>query len=352
MLKRFSTFLAASALVTLAACGGGDGGPNWADEVDETTATEAADVAAEMATTVANSILEGSVSSELPFGFVKGTESPSLTEQLLARARRQLLVRSSRPELANAPSPFRVSAVCEPVISGQLDELEEPIDSDEDGIPNDVTVTFPSGCTEVDGDDTYTYSGSLRYRDVAGLYGYRLDLNNLRLRVSGTWGYEQVAGDGFETGVYSSSAITHDVDMTQTLSLRYEDAVVAGPMTVAPLSITESFRWIESAAYDPDGTITFEAEIPNGDLTFDIDMRRQFDATDGEESVEMALRFTMTTTDPLAIDNVTCNGPTDGTIVGDLNGNDAVGFTINWSACDTYTITVRGTTEPEGPVLE
>jgi hypothetical protein len=305
-----------------------------------------------MATIVATSILNLQVSSELPFGLVKGTETPNLTERLLARTRRQLLSRSSRPDLANSPSPFRVSAVCEPVVTGQLDSLGNAIDTDEDGIPNDLTVTFPSGCTVEDGDDTFTYAGSMRHRDVAGLFGYRLDLNDLRLRVSGEWGYEEHAADGFETGVYASGGITHEVDMEQTISAQFEAEAPAGPMLAAPLTIVEQFRWIESAAYDPDEAITLEGDIPNGSLTFDIDMRRQFDATDGEQSVELALRFTMTTTEALDIDNVTCHGPTDGTVVGDLNGNDDVGFTINWNSCDNYSVTVRGATEPEGPVLE
>jgi hypothetical protein len=350
MLKRFSTFLAASALVTLAACGG-DEGPNWADEVDAETAAGAGELAADMATSVSYAILNGDMSSELPIGLVKGTDSPTLTERSIALVRRQLLTRTSRPELSRSPSPFRVSAECQADISGALDSLGAPLDTDEDGVPNDMTISFPAGCTEVDGDITYTYSGSFRFRDVAGLYGIRMDVNNLRFRAEDASGYEQFTADGDETLVYSSSAVTHEVDMTQSARLHATGAVT-GAMASAAFTLDESFRWIEDAAYDPDGTIALESDIPNGDLTFTIDMRLQLFATDGEESEEYAFRFTMATTDPLAIDNVTCYGPTDGTIVGDLNGNDAVGFTINWSACDTYVVTVRGTTEPEGPVLE
>ena len=150
MLKRLSGFFAASALVALAACGG-DEGPDWVDEVDAETAEGAAETAATYAENVALYLLEGEFSTELPddLPLVAGTTSPNLTERILARARARAYQRIDRPDLARTSSPFRVGMVCEPVISGDLDELDDPNDDDADGIPNDVTVTFPDSGTLV-----------------------------------------------------------------------------------------------------------------------------------------------------------------------------------------------------------
>jgi hypothetical protein len=351
MLKRFSMFLAASALVTLAACGG-DEGPNWVDEVDSETAAEMGSQAAEVATSIATSIVSMSNAVQPPFELVAGTETPNAAERAIAMARRSVYSRGMDYKyMMNSSSPFRVGTVCVPVYSGELDEFGEPIDSDEDGVADDATISFPANCTEVEGEDTYTYSGSIRIRDLTGLWAYRVDFNNLRLRVSNTGGsFEQMTIDGFETATFASNGVTHQVDITESASFSYNEISAARIHAAPPqasAAVTGSFSdtYKENSTYDPDGTIVFGDDVPSGTLDFTLDLRFVYAASNGEESESGAIRFTMATTDPLDIDAVTCNGPVDGTIVGDLNGNEDVGFTIDWSACDNYTVTVRGTTD-------
>lgn len=345
MLKRLSSFLAASAVVTLAACGGGDGGPNWADEIDSETAAGLGESAAEAAEALAQNMLSFSFSDidiESPT-LVAGTTTPTAAERLIAQIRASAYRGSQYRDMATTPSPYRVSAVCVPVESG-IDEFGDPIDSDEDGVPDDYTLSFPSNCTEVDGDVTMTWSGSARIRDVAGLYGFRLDVNNLRLRYSAPDGFEQISYDGTEQGVYAAGGITHSSDLSVGLSAHASGAVGAGPQTARATDLAITYRQIETSSFDPDGTITVEA-VGDGLLTFEMDYRFTFDYSDDSESFEEAFRFAMATTSALDIDDA-CPGPIDGTVVGDLNGNDAIGFTIDWSACNTYTVVVRGTTDP------
>lgn len=339
MNKLASNFFASVAVIAVAACGGGDEGPNWAGEVDAATATAAGEDAASFAGDLANDLLSGDPTSNV--FLVKGTETPNYAETLIAQMRAKAYRRGSNPGMAATPSPFRVSTVCEPTETG-VDTLGTPVDTDADGIPDDYRITFPAGCTEISGSGTVTYSGSLRLRDLTGLYAFRLDASNLRIRYQDASGFEQFLFSGFEQGVYASTGIAHSTDMTYALSYQYDDAVVPGPSLVAVVSGAISFVYKENSAYDPDGTITTDAPIPNGNLSFALDYRI---IASGEEGAG-AFRFTMATTDPLALDNVTCYGPTNGTIVGDLNGDGAVGFTIDWSACNTYTVTTRGTTEP------
>lgn len=337
MTKRVSQFFASAAVLVLAACGSSEGGPNWASKVDDATATLAGEDAAAFAEALAYNMLYGNPNLEIPL--VKGTTSPNYAEQLLAQVRAKAYQRAKEAPMATTPSPFRVSAVCEPTETG-VDEFGVPIDTDGDGVPNDYTLNFGSACVETSGDATYTYSGSIRIRDVAGLFAYRLDLNNLKLRYADPSGFEQILMDGFESAVYASTAITHQTDATYAISYQYDDAVVVGPQPVAIVSGSIAFTYKENTAYDPDGTITIDAPIPNGTLSGDLDYRI---IASGEEGTG-AFRFTMATTQALAIDNTSCYGPTDGTIVGDLNGDADIGFTIDWSACNTYTVTTRGTT--------
>ncbi len=337
MTKRLSRFLTAAAVVSLAACGGSDGGPNWASEVDEATATAAGESAAEFAQGLAYDMLNGDFTSEIPL--VKGTTSPTFAEQLLARVRSEAYRRSGNPAMGTTASPFRVSAVCEPTETG-IDELGDPIDTDGDGVPDDYKVSFGSGCTETEGETTITYSGYIRFRDLSGLFGFQLDFGNLKIRYADATGFEQIAANGFEKGQYSANGITHQTDVTYTITYQYDNAVAVGLQATAPVNGSVSWVYKESSSYDPDGTLSLESDIPSGDLSFTMDYRL---IASGDEGAG-AFRFTMETTDPLAIDAVSCNGPTDGTIVGDLNGNGDVGFTIVWSACDTYTVTTRGTT--------
>jgi hypothetical protein len=342
MKTRISTVLGAGALVLLAACGG-DEGPNWTDEITTEGAEGMAELAAGVADEVSQNLLFFSY-TELELegpAAVAGTTTPTAAELFIARLRARAYRGTPYEYMAATPSPFRVSAVCVPVETG-VDSLGAPIDTDEDGIPNDYTISFPSGCTETDGDLTYTWSGSARVRDVAGLFGYRLDVNNLRLRVSYPEGYEQMGYDGTEQGLYAAGGITHSSDLTIALAAHSSGPIGAGLQSAAATDVAISYRQIESSSYDPDGTITLEA-VGDGLLTFDLDYRFVFAYSDDTESLEEAVRFTMVTTSALDIDDA-CPGPIDGTIVGDLNGNADIGFTINWSACNTYEVTTRGTT--------
>ena len=341
MIQQASKCIAVAALVVVSACGGGnDGGegPDWASSVDSATATQAGQDAGDFANGVAYYLLAETPWSGYPTGWVKefdlplvqGTDTPTSAEQLIARVRADAYRRGHNPEMAATPSPFRVSTVCVPVETG-VDALGNWIDTDRDLIPDDYTLAFPANCIETHGDWTYTYSGSLRFRDQAGLYGYRLDISSLTYRFDGPDVFEQHAVNGFEVAAYTANAITHSTDLVYDETYQQPSIGSGGA----------SFTYKESTSYDPVGTISLDAPIPNGTLTASLDFR---DLRSGYEG-SSARRWTMVTTVPLSINTTICNSPVSGTIVGDLNGDGNIGFTVVFTGCRIGTITTRGTTE-------
>ena len=222
---------------------------------------------------------------------------------------------------------------------------------DNDGIPDDLTISFPANCVESDSAGTYTatYSGSIRIRDQAGLYAFRLDVGNFKIKYvqPSTGDFEQLALNGFEIATYASTGISHQTDMSYAIAFSYSGAPGApqGSPSLASAVTTGSITFVykETSAYDPDGTISLAAPIPSGDLTFTFDYRIL--ASSSSEPTQN-FRFTMNTSTALHYDAISCYDINSGAVHGLLNGDGAVGFDITWTGCGTYTVTTFGTTEP------
>ncbi|HVX88057.1 MAG TPA: hypothetical protein VG940_03955 [Gemmatimonadales bacterium] len=332
----FKTLLAAAVLGTAAACGN-DGGPSWSNTVDVNNANMAAADAANWATSVSEGILDFNVSTEIPL--VRGVAAPDYPERLIARIRRQALARVGHGTPGALASPFTLNGTCEPVETG-VDALGDPIDTDHDDIPDDYKIDFGAACTDSEGEYSVTYSGALRIRDAAGLFGYRLDALHFKARWVHLAEYEQFTLNGYETGAYTSSAAALTTDMDYGEAWHYV-AAAAPPMEIIP-SGTGTVTWslVAHSAYDPDGTIALGAPMPSGLLDLDADYRVRYAGDAGSDG----FHFVVASTTPLSIEATPCEGPVAGVLDGELNGDADIGFTVTWTACHTATITTRGTT--------
>lgn len=323
-------------------CGASDGGPTYATTVDSSTAAEFGGEAGNYAEAIAGSLVAGYPAVDA-FALLDPARGATPTQyaagviqylrgQAYARARKNLPTGSL---LAAAPHFSTSFSTCTPQITG-LGADGRPIDVDGDGVPDDFLISFPAGCVDSDstGDTTTTYSGSIHIQDLAGLYAYRIDVGELRVKgMTATAGdFEELALNGSEIASYTSAAISHQIDMTYDISLGRGGASVENIL----------FVYKETSAYAPDGTISLAAPIPSGDLTFALDYRVLASiAPDPARN----FRFTMHTSTPLHYDAAACYGLDTGAIHGLLNGEAGVGFDITWAGCRSYRVTSFGTTD-------
>jgi len=234
-----------------------------------------------------------------------------------------------------------VRFVCEAVETG-IDELGDPIDSDADNVPDDYKLSFPANSTETAGDWTYTYSGSVRLRDVAGLYGYRIDISNLTFKETNNVSDEVYIFkvNGTESALYAASGADHSTHLSYLTSQTGPDAA-PGPMTSANYSFSLTFSYDEETSFDPEGTISLEADIPDGD--FEIDMTfKAFISGEGENA---AFRFRLTTPEALHYESTACGDIDEGQIRGALNSSEDIYFLINYTGCDAFTYEAHGTSD-------
>ncbi|MEO6067574.1 MAG: hypothetical protein ABJB33_00960 [Gemmatimonadota bacterium] len=343
MKKHTSSFFAAAALVALAACGSSDGGPSYSSTIDESNMSGAAEVTAGFVSDIASGMLSGDPSADFPLApaFQGGSFGDRVIRDFAARAAR----RSGRSGL-RAAAPQLISAVCTPTETG-VDELGDPIDTDADGIPDDYRLNFGSNCSEVEGDWTWTYSGSFRFRDVAGLYGFILDATNLKYSETNvaTGVAFSFSVNGTERGTYATSGIDHIANVHYAITEHYDDAVITAPglQAAAPIDLNVSYTWVENSSYDPESPLSLEANIPSGDLSVDLDFRIIGSQT-GQPSI--AFRFQLTTPTVLHYENVSCYDFDSGQLKGALNNSASIYFLVTWTGCGTATYESFGTTQP------
>lgn len=342
-MKRLSSFSALAALVVLASCGG-DSGPNFADEIDESNMGGAAETSYDFVSDVANGIMQGEPSADVPLAppLAGGTLADRVIRDLVQRGFR----RSGKGAELVPRMPQLVGAACQPVVTG-VDTLGSAIDTDDDGIPDDLKITFGANCTVTEGDLTWTYSGSFRLRDVAGLFGYRLDAANLKYHEENmvTEAVYDFTVNGSETALYTASSATHTAGLAYSIHGVYGKVAPpppGGPQATAALSeYRVTFRWDENTSFDPDGTITLGAPVPSGDLDIDLDFQAVASSADGD----FAFHFTLSTPTVLHYDNSSCYDFTSGQLKGALNGSADIYFLITWTDCGTTTYETHGTTD-------
>ena len=215
--SRWRAVAALTVAALAAACGGGsDGGPTYATAVDSATASAAASDAAWFASGVADAILNGrsntNINSFLP---TKGLKSTSYADQLISTVRQEAYMRAHRTApagafLAAGPKLSAPFSTCTPTVTG-INPDSSFVDLDNDGIPDDLKITFPANCIESDSAGAFTtlFSGSIEIKDLAGFYAYRVNLGNLKVKgtETATGNFEQFTANGVESGTYASTGI-------------------------------------------------------------------------------------------------------------------------------------------------
>jgi|GEM_PF-1940459 len=334
------TALASALLFAIGACGdSGSSGPDFDDEATTADTEAAADDAAGLMSDLSYALNFGS-----PNVFLSANASakrvlarhPELGGKLAAGIRSNGI---SMPGLTAAPGAgFQLSAAvgCSVESSGTDGSPFEPYDGNSNGIPDDWHVKYV--CTDKDTSDaenTITYSTTIEIsakENTASLHGYSSRLS-YKIRIAD----EEQNAEGVDvTGTDALDIRAGSASNDYVFSVR-EYSTVAGE--------TEEGSGGEErhVTFDPDGTITLGNDLPDGDLTFRG--RQWYANTD-----DVSLSFSIQTTDPLAYDascfDATEPPYTDGTIVGRLNGGaHSAMFTVDFTACGNYTITVDNTSD-------
>jgi hypothetical protein len=195
------------------------------------------------------------------------------------------------------------------------------------GIPDTLTETWGSDCSDTTDGETFSISGTISITDatpgVAGL-AYNSTINDLDITESGS--QENIA-----------LSLNGTVGVTETLS----SIGVAANYTytfaeTSPNAITEAVteQLTSTYSFPATGTLLVEGDaLPAG--TFNISGQDTFTVNN------TTYTFTVSTPTPLTVDPTGCpTGVTSGTVTVAFSGQGGTGTaTITWTACGTYTIT-------------
>lgn len=341
-----STFLGRAALAgtllfAIGACGdsGGSSGPDFDDEATTADTEAAADDAAGMMTGITfalnfgqpNVFLAASASAQRVLA-----RHPEFGGNLAAGIRTRGITMPGLTATAGTGFQFSAAAGCTIESSGTDGDPFDPYDGNSNGIPDDWRVKYV--CIEkdtTDAENTVTYNQTIEIsakENSASIHGYSARLS-YKVRISD----EEGNANGFE--VQGTDAL----DLRAGSATNDYDFRAREYSTVAGETEEASGGEERHVSFDPDGTISLGSDLPDGDLTFHG--RQWYANTD-----DVSLSFTIETTDPLAYDASCFDSSeppfTNGTIVGRLNGGaHSAMFTIDFTACGSYTTSVDNTSD-------
>jgi len=231
---------------------------------------------------------------------------------------RHLMARATGLLPAGA-SPFLVSSpTCVP------DKVGDGIDTDADGVPDDMTITFTAAnCTVT---DTATGSvqvqrGTVRYRDTSSdLYGFDITITGLRAdyydATTLSWGRQFL----------TAHETTRMQDDRGDWSIDVDGFVQSG--TLDTTTFFQKAIFDLQASFDPNGTITAGGPPPDGEITIaghmDLTMKPG------------RYKFTLFAPGPLRYEGTSCHNVDQGTIEMRLNGSTSEGTRTDWIGCEDY----------------
>lgn len=321
-------------LVLLAGCE--NTGPTYATGADEATLSL---MAGQMVGTVVNSYLVPVVGEPLVLTYDQGT--PVAAHTMVIRFLARAIASGSRPLAVRGPVAvplFRSlspSSTCVPTISG-IGPDSLPIDSDEDGVPDDWKIDYGTGCADLDSAGTHgiIYEGSVEFLDTGvGFKSGKAIITGFRATTIGQEAFGTVVNwtEGTETFDFTPNR------MTDVMHLKFGQTI--------PGSADHWDNRVEASFVpDPGNALALGAPLPTGDFTYDGDVRHIIDHDD-YGSVVPTYRMKVHTTDPLHL-NTGCNGFVDaGQLEGWLNGDPQVGFRATFPGCgEPYVTEVFGAT--------
>jgi hypothetical protein len=332
------TALASALIFAIGACG--DSGSSGPDFDDEATSAETEDVAYD-AVEIAVDVVD-----QLNFDGPNIALSAAKAQAELRRSYgaqmgpSRLPIGIQMPGLTfTAAGGIHLAAVPGCTISsyGSDGEPWDWYDGNENGIADDwgieqTCVTLDSSIVENIRTQTQKLKITIK-ENTASLFGYHLS-------------QAYSSNNRYENGDEFGGSFTGE----ETLDIRAGSATHHQEYESKEWSEEEGEReeWVGGSEsdvdFDPDGMVALGDPLPDGD--FVLGGRRYFASTGG-----LSLSFTLETTDPLAY-NAACwddsfNPPfTDGTLVGRLNGRSSSAmFTIDFTACESYTIETDNTSD-------
>lgn len=335
------TALASALLFAIGACGdsGGNSGPDFDNEATTAETSDAADAAAGMMTDIAYDLNFGS-----PDIFLAASASaqriarkhPELAQGAGARVLAPVIAMPGLSAGADGAIHFSAAVGCTVTSSGSDGDPFDPYDGNSNGIPDDwhakvVCVSRDTSDSENVVTLTQTVEAAAK-ENTAALHGFTSSLF-----------YQVKQSD--EEGNGSGG----EIQLNETLDIRADRASDSYKFKVREWGTTDghteeaSGGEERSVTFDPDGAIALGSDLPGGDL--EVNGRQWFANTD-----DVSLSFSIQTTDPLAYDascfDATDPPFTDGTIVGRLNGGShSAMFTVDFTGCGSYTITVDNTSD-------
>jgi hypothetical protein len=204
-----------------------------------------------------------------------------------------------------------------------------PVDSDEDGIPDNFTETWGGDCSFTSDSETVAVNGSISISDPTPNtpdLAYSSNINNFGISESGP-----------------SASLSLNIDGTLGVSETLSSISVAANYTynfaeTAPNAVTEAITEKLTSTYSFPATSSLLTEadaspIPAG--TFSLSGQETFTVNNNTYA------FTVSTPTPLAVDLVACptTGVTSGVVTVGFSGQGATGTaTITWTGCGAYTI--------------
>lgn len=314
-LRRFAVGLAT--VTAVAACGD-SGGPSGNGTID---AGQAAVVGQEAASQIADLASDLTTLNAGSGGLGSGLFAPGAPGHRVTRLIARTLPSQYQAQLAAFAAP---DGECLPVVSG------DTLDSDADGIINDVTLTFgPGDCTFTDSlGNGFSVLGSFSLTDTDGgatLWGFAVDYNHFRVLFysdSNSAGYE--FDGGYDAAVTAANATAHQGFVTRW-------RVNGNPVLRADYAWNVAFT-PDTGSLDPG-----QGELQSGtfDITGDYSWSGNFGQADGDWS------FTVSTPTPLHY-NSTCGTDPEldgGQVRAAITGRNNIGFTVDYGpSCGQETV--------------
>lgn len=314
-LRRFAMGLAT--VTAVAACGDSSG-PKGNDTIDPAQAAVVGQEAAGQIADIASDLTTLNASSG---GLGSGLFAPGAPGNRVARMIARRLPSQYQAQFAAFAAP---DAACVPVVSG------DTVDSDLDGIINNVTLTFgPGDCAYQDSlGNGFAVTGAFSLQDTDGgatLWGFAVDYSHFRVLF-----YTDSASAGYEfDGGYDATVTANNATANQNFIARWR--LNGNPVLRADYAWGVTFL-PDTGSLDPG-----QGELQSGtfDITGDYSWSGNFGQADGDWS------FTVSTPTPLHYNQACDTDPEldGGQVRAAINGRNNIGFTVDYGpGCGQETV--------------
>ena len=333
----FLPLLGASAVLLAAACGHSDTGPSFATSIDTATAVGTSLNAGQFLNNTLVGVYEdqGGSSPNPEFTAAEGRMDPMARALAIMERFRRLatLGAATAPGAAAVvPPPFPSALTCTAHVTG-LDSLGYVIDTDGDGVPDDLRVDYGSNCSNVDSAYRYTWSGITEIRDTdSGFASFKYTATSYRYTKTtlATGEFQTNLLDGSESASFLTTGASHRMNIT---------FIVAEQLNSDTSSTT--YKIAEVSSFTPTtGALALGDPLPAGTLTYATDYKVLGGTSGG--IIVGNFHFLFDTPTPLGFDPACGTGITAGSFRGRLNGDDTIGFEQVWSGCGASTTSLFG----------